>query len=50
MRLSLCAFAALGAFGGYVLGVALAPTSRRGIAACVGGGAVVVIARAPGVR
>ncbi|MGB3911409.1 MAG: hypothetical protein WBL06_13140 [Pseudolysinimonas sp.] len=36
-------FAALGAFGGYVLGVALAPTSRPGVAACVGGGAVVAL-------
>ncbi|HWH98115.1 MAG TPA: hypothetical protein VNS80_07085, partial [Pseudolysinimonas sp.] len=33
------AFAALGAFGGYVLGVALAPASRARVAACVGGGA-----------
>jgi hypothetical protein len=36
-------FAALGAFGGYVLGVALAPTSRRRVALCVGGGAVVAL-------
>jgi len=34
-------FAALGAFGGYVLGIALAPTSRLRVALCVGGGAVV---------
>jgi len=37
------AFAALGAFGGYVLGVAIAPTARRVVAACVGGGAVVAV-------
>jgi hypothetical protein len=37
------AFVALGAFGGYVLGIALAPTSRLRVAACVGGGAVVAL-------
>jgi hypothetical protein len=37
------AFAELGAFGGYVLGVAIAPGSRVVVAACVGGGAVVAI-------
>lgn len=36
-------FAALGAFGGYVLGIALAPTSRLRVALCVGGGAVVAV-------
>jgi hypothetical protein len=36
-------FAALGAFGGYVLGIALAPRSRLGVACCVGGGAVIAI-------
>lgn len=37
------AFAAVGAFGGYVLGIALAPASRTAVAACVGGGAVVAL-------
>jgi hypothetical protein len=36
-------FAALGAFGGYALGIALAPTSRLRVALCVGGGAVVAV-------
>lgn len=37
------AFAALGAFSGYVLGIATAPTARRVVAVCVGGGAVVAV-------
>jgi hypothetical protein len=37
------AFAALGAFGGYVLGLAVAGSSRVGVAACVGGGAVIAL-------
>jgi hypothetical protein len=37
------AFAALGAFGGYVLGTAVAPASRAVVAACVGGGAVIAV-------
>jgi hypothetical protein len=37
------AFAALGAFGGYVLGVAVAPANRGIVAGCVGGGAVIAI-------
>lgn len=37
------AFAAVGAFGGYALGVAIAPGSRWRVAACVGGGAVVAV-------
>jgi hypothetical protein len=39
----IAAFAALGAFGGYVLGLAVAGSSRMGVAACVGGGAVVAV-------
>jgi hypothetical protein len=37
------AFAALGAFGGYVLGISLDATLRPGVAACVGGGAVIAV-------
>lgn len=37
------AFAAIGALAGYVLGLAVASGSRAGIAACVGGGAVVAV-------
>ena len=37
------AFAAVGALGGYVLGVALAAHSRPGVAACAGGGAVIAV-------
>ncbi len=37
------AFASLGAFGGYALGIALSPASRASVAACVGGGAVVAL-------
>lgn len=39
----LAAFAALGAFGGYVLGTAVAPSARVVVASCVGGGAVVAV-------
>jgi hypothetical protein len=39
----IAAFAALGAFGGYVLGLAVVGSSRLGVAVCVGGGAVVAI-------
>ena len=37
------AFAAVGALGGYALGLAIAPGSRLRVAACVGGGAVVAL-------
>lgn len=37
------AFAALGAFGGYLLGTAVAPSARVVVALCVGGGAVVAV-------
>jgi len=37
-------FGAVGAFGGYALGLAIGPGSRRRVALCVGGGAVVAIA------
>jgi hypothetical protein len=39
----MAAFAAVGAFGGYVVGVAVAPASRVLVAGCVGGGAVVAV-------
>jgi hypothetical protein len=39
----MAAFAALGAFGGYVLGTAVAPGSRAVVAVCVGGGAVIAV-------
>lgn len=37
------AFAGLGAFGGYVLGTAVAPSNRGVVAAWVGGGAVIAV-------
>lgn len=36
-------FCAVGALGGYALGVAIAPGARFAVAACVGGGAVIAI-------
>jgi hypothetical protein len=39
----LAGFAAVGAFGGYALGIAIVPGSRLGVAACVGGGSVIAV-------